>query len=95
MSERNPSSPSLPCACRGTVRTGSLPPGSGFAIGGAFGTLGLATALVLWNAGAPLWVVLLAYLTLPGALLAALFLATRPLPPRTRVRSLREENRHV
>ncbi|MCA0941726.1 hypothetical protein LCM08_18405 [Salipiger pacificus] len=95
MSDQNPSRPSLPCACRGTVRTRSLPPGSGFAIGGTFGALGLATALVLWNAGAPLWVVLLVYMTLPGALLAALFLATRPLQPRTRVRSLREENRHV
>ncbi|WP_353476574.1 hypothetical protein PVT71_27685 (plasmid) [Salipiger sp. H15] len=95
MSDPNPSRPSLPCACRGTIRLRRLPAGSGFAIGGAFGAIGLAAALVLWNAGAPLWVVLLVYMTLPGTLLAALFLATRPLPPRTTAHHLREENRHV
>ena len=68
--------------CTNDTYKGALPEGAGLAIGTALGLIGIAAAIVLWKAGLPLWLALASYVTLPPALLLALYLATRPAPRR-------------
>ena len=58
-----------------------LPPGTGMIIAGLFGAIGIATALILWKAGAGWPVALLAWLLVPNGLLVTLFLLTTPPVP--------------
>ncbi|MAC79993.1 MAG: hypothetical protein CML66_18230 [Rhodobacteraceae bacterium] len=58
-----------------------LPHGSGLIIAGLFGFIGLATAIVLWCAGAGILISLLAYLTVSPVLLAILCVLTGPARP--------------